>query len=133
MTEQTRRVIEKVQAFIADKDDAWSMPAEAQRFVYALVRAFRSQRCVEIGTSYGHSGLWIGAATAANGGTLVTIDREQRKSDLAAGFFEEAGLGDAVTARTGTALEILAELVGPLIKSRLQFTIFELTLWPLAG
>ena len=114
MTERVQRVIEKVQAFIADKTDAWSMPVEAERFVHAMVLAFRSTRCVEIGTSYGHSGLWIGSAVAANAGTLVTIDREQRKSDIAAGFFREAGLEDVITCRGGDAAEILAELPGPI-------------------
>jgi len=114
MTEQVQRVIEKVQAFIADKDDAWSMPVEAERFVHAMVLACRSRHCVEIGTSYGHSGLWIGSAASANGGTLVTIDQEQRKSEIAADFFREAGLDQVITCRTGVAVDILAELDGPI-------------------
>lgn len=113
MNERVRRVIDKVQAFIAGRDDAWSMPVEAERFVHGLVLASGAKRCVEIGTSYGHSGLWIGSAAAANGGTLVTIDRDPRKSDIAAEFFAEAGLAQVITCRTGLAIEILAGLEGP--------------------
>lgn len=113
MDNRVQRVIERVQAFIADKDDAWSMPVEAERFVHGLVLACGAKRCVEIGTSYGHSGLWIGSATAANGGTLLTIEKDARKSQIAAGFFAEAGLSGVITSRTGLALDILAELPGP--------------------
>ena len=114
MTERVQRVIKKVQAFIADKDDAWSLPAPAARFVHGLVLARKPRRCLEIGTSYGHSGLWIGSAAAADGGTLLTIAREQRKSDIAAGFFREAGLEKVITCRVGIAAEIIATLEGPI-------------------
>jgi caffeoyl-CoA O-methyltransferase len=113
MTERIQQVIEKVQAFIADKDDAWSLPAEAARFVHAMVLALKPRHCVEIGTSYGHSGLWIGSAVAANGGSLVTIEKEQRKSEIAAGFFREAGLDGVITCRVGSAADIIKGLPGP--------------------
>ena len=77
MNQRVREVIEQCQAFIADKDDALSLPPESAQFVYASVLAARARRCLEIGTSYGHSGLWIAAAAAQNGGTLVSIDRER--------------------------------------------------------
>jgi caffeoyl-CoA O-methyltransferase len=114
MTERVRQVIKKVQAFMADKDDAWSLPEGAARFVHAMVLACRARRCLEIGTSYGHSGLWIGSAVAANGGTLLTIDTEQRKSEIAAGFFREAGLDGVITCRTGAAADIINSLSEPI-------------------
>lgn len=113
MDDRIAGVIDKVEAFIADKDDAWALPREAAAFVYAMVLACRSQHCVEIGTSYGYSGLWIGAAARANGGTLLTIDRESRKSEAAAASFDAAGLGGIITCRTGLAADILAGLPGP--------------------
>lgn len=113
----TRRIadsIERMRAFIADKDDAWSMPDEAMRFLHGLVLARRPARCVEIGTSYGHSGLWIAAALNETGGTLVTIDRDARKSGLASNTFADAGLSEIVTCRTGDARSILADIDGPI-------------------
>ena len=114
MTAQVRQVLEHVQTYIADKDDAWSMPTEAMRFVHAMVLACRPQQCVEIGTSYGHSALWIGSALAMGGGRLITIDRELRKSEIAAGFIADAGLNDVVDCLTGDAGEILDDLAGPI-------------------
>lgn len=113
MDSRVRAAIERCQAFIADRQDAMSLPPESAQFVHAVVLAAGARRCLEIGTSYGHSGLWIAGAAAARGGSLVTIDREERKSRIAADFFSEAGLSGCVTCRTGDAGRILAELEGP--------------------
>src|SRR5580765_4030920 len=77
-----------------------------------MVLATRARRCLEIGTSYGHSGLWIAAAAAMNHGSLVTIDREERKSKIAAEHFRDAGLDTIATFHTGDAREILRQLDG---------------------
>ncbi len=114
LSERVRTAIAKAEAFIADKDDAWALPPEAGRFVHAMVRACGVKRFVEIGTSYGYSGLWIGSAVAANSGTMVTIDKEPRKRDIAAGFFREAGLDRVITCEVGDAGGILAKLTGPI-------------------
>lgn len=114
MNDRIRQVIERANIFMADRQDAWSLPDESARFVHGLVLATRAQSCVEIGTSYGGSGLWVASAAAANGGRLVTIDNQQHKSDIAAGYFKEAGLEGAVTCLVGDAAEILAGLPGPI-------------------
>ncbi len=114
MDQRIEQVIARVRAFIDTKDDAWALPEVSARFVHGIVLACKARRCVEIGTSYGYSGLWIGAAAAANGGTLVTIDIEQRKSDIARGYFREAGLDVVIDCRVAPAAEVLAALSGPI-------------------
>jgi caffeoyl-CoA O-methyltransferase len=114
LTDRIRATIERCQAFIADKDDALSLPEESARFVHATILAARPKVCVEIGTSYGHSGLWIASSAAAVGARVVTIDREARKSDIATQFFREAGLEGVITCRTGMAAEILPTIDGPI-------------------
>jgi caffeoyl-CoA O-methyltransferase len=112
MNERIRQTIERIQAFIADKDDALSLPQESAEFVHAMVLASKAKRCLEIGTSYGHSGLWIASAAAMNHGSLVTIDREERKSKIAADYFHEAGLDEITTFHSGNAREIIPQLDG---------------------
>jgi predicted O-methyltransferase YrrM len=114
MNSQIKAAIDKMQVFMRDKTDAYTLPIESARFVHAMVLSTRSRRCVEVGTSYGHSGLWIGAAAQANGGDLITIDIEQRKVDIAAGFFAEAGLASVITCRVAPALEVLEQIKGPI-------------------
>lgn len=114
LNERVRAVISQIETFIADKDDAWALPPEAARFVHAMVLARGAKRFVEIGMSYGYSGLWIGSAVAVNGGTMVTIDRDPRKREIAAGFFAEAGLDGVIACETGEAGAILEKLDGPI-------------------
>jgi len=107
------KTIEELETFMAGVDDAMALPREAAEFVHAIVLATRATRGLEIGTSYGYSGLWIASALANNGGTLITIDREQRKSAAARRNFASAGLSSCIDIRTGSAAEIIPTIDGP--------------------
>ncbi len=116
-TSSSQRVmdcIERLEQFMARVDDALALPRESARFVHALVLSTGAKRVVEIGTSYGYSGLWIASALAVSDGTLITLDNHRHKSDAARTHFAEAGLADYVDIRTGTASEILPTLKGPI-------------------
>jgi predicted O-methyltransferase YrrM len=105
--------IGELERFMPTVDDALAVPREAGQFMHAMVLACGAKRGLEIGTSYGYSGLWIASALAENGGTLVTIDHETRKSEAARGHFETAGLADCVDLRTGRAADVIASMAGP--------------------
>lgn len=98
---------------MATVGDAMAVPREAGQFMHALILATGAKSGLEIGTSYGYSGLWIASALAENAGVLVTIDHEERKSEEARGYFETAGLSAHVDLRVGTALDVLEALDGP--------------------
>ncbi len=51
------------------------------------------KRIVEVGTAYGFSTLWLALGQPA-GGTIVTIDPDQSRTDLARGWWREAGIPD---------------------------------------
>jgi predicted O-methyltransferase YrrM len=110
MDNRTANVIRACEEFIQDRDDALALPREAAEFVHTLALATGAKRAIEIGTSYGYSGLWIGSAVKENTGTLITIDVDPRKSDTAAAYFADAGLTDAVRCVTGRALEVISRL-----------------------
>lgn len=59
------------------------MPAADGRFLYDLIIENGYTRGLEIGTSNGYSGLWIGLALKKNGGELVTIEIDPRAADEA--------------------------------------------------
>lgn len=105
--------IERLEAVIQNAGDALAIPRESAEFVYALLRATGARRGLEIGTSYGYSAVWAGAAIAGRGGRLITIDRDPRKHEIASTYFAEAGLDQAIECRTGVAAEVLEELDGP--------------------
>ena len=105
--------IDRLERFIATVDDAMALPRAAGEFLHALILATGAKRGLEIGTGYGYSGLWIASALAQNGGKLITIDRDPRKSDAARTTFQSAGLAPQVDLRTGEAATVLASLQGP--------------------
>jgi predicted O-methyltransferase YrrM len=113
MNDRIKKTVDKLERFAATVDDAWSIPPEAGELIHGIILATGAKRAVEIGTSYGYSALWIASALAENGGRLITIDHEHRKSEAAHANLNEAGLADIVELRTGTALDILEELDGP--------------------
>jgi predicted O-methyltransferase YrrM len=105
--------IQRVGRLVARRDDAWAIPRVSAEFLHVLVLAGGFRRGIELGTSYGYSGLWIGAAFACNGGTLLTIDREPAKATSARETFARAGLADVITTVLAPVDEALAEADGP--------------------
>jgi predicted O-methyltransferase YrrM len=71
-------------------------------------------RAVEVGTSTGHSTVWIAWALSKTGGKLLTIEIDERRYREALANLEEAGLTSYVEARLADAHELVPELEGPL-------------------
>lgn len=114
MTPRLRECIERLERYMATVTDANPVPREAGAFMHALILATGAKRAVEIGTSYGYSGLWIASALAENGGQLITIDLDPRKTVSARMTFESAGLDSCITLRTGGALDVLPTINAPI-------------------
>jgi len=75
------------------------------------------RRIVEVGTAYGYSTLWLALGQPADG-TIVTIDPDRTRTDLARGWWRQAGVPDErITVVTARALEAFAAgqaaLAGP--------------------
>lgn len=109
----TRAEILRVEHFVAQRDDALAVPRVAAEFLHTLVLAGGYRRGLEIGTSYGYSGLWIAAALQHNGGALTTIDHDADKVPFARDAFQRAGLADTVDVVQGAAGAVLDDIHGP--------------------
>ncbi len=96
------------------RDDAWQIPPEEGHLLYHIAVSTQAKLIVEIGTSYGFSGLFWGAAMRRNGGKLHTIDVNQKKFDASRATFVAAGLGDSITNHLGDAHEVLAKITDPI-------------------
>jgi len=114
MEARVAAAIARLERFMAGVDDAWPLPPDAGRFVHAMILAAGFKRGLEIGTSYGYSGLWIASALAENGGTLITIDHDARKTEAARSAFAAAGLIERVDVLTGEASAVLQTISGPI-------------------
>jgi len=80
---------------------------DAGRFLYVLALAKQAKSIVEVGTSHGYSTLWLAAAARANGGKVVTCDRNLERIAAARRNFADAGLADVIEIMEGDARETL--------------------------
>jgi caffeoyl-CoA O-methyltransferase len=82
---------------------------ESGRLVYVLALAMGAKNIVEIGTSHGYSTLWLAAAAKANGGGVVTCDRNLERIAAARDNLAAAGLADVIEILEGDARETLRD------------------------
>ncbi len=108
-SERVATVIAACETFIADKDDAWSLSRPAAMFIYQIALLRQARNILEIGTSYGHSGLFLADAARRNQGRFTTVDKDLRKVEIARQFFADAGLDTVSTLIPGTAPEVLGQ------------------------
>src|SRR5436190_1892570 len=78
------------------RDDHWQIPRVEGEMLHQIALASGAKKIVEIGTSYGFSGLWWGAALQETGGQLHTIDISRKKYDSSRQTFDRAGLEDTI-------------------------------------
>jgi predicted O-methyltransferase YrrM len=106
----------KVEAFLKDSRGEWrdmNVPASDGQLLYDLIIENNYKQALEIGTSTGHSGIWIAWALSKTGGKLITIDISESRHKVALQNFKEAGLSDYIDARLADAHELVPELEGP--------------------
>jgi caffeoyl-CoA O-methyltransferase len=106
----------KVKKFLADHNGQWhdlNIPTADGETLYDLVIKGKYKSALEIGTSTGHSGIYIAWALAKTGGKLITIDIDPDRHKTALQNFKDAGLAEYVDARNADAHSLVKELKGP--------------------
>jgi predicted O-methyltransferase YrrM len=107
---------EKVRLFFASQRGKWvdwNVPEVDGKVLYDLIIKNNFKRAVEIGTSTGHSAIWIAWALSKTGGKLITIEIDKSRYEKALANFEKAGLSDYIDARLADAHQLVEELNGP--------------------
>ncbi len=106
----------KVRAFLDKHAGEWrdmNVPDADGKILYDLVLKNKYTRALEIGTSTGHSGIWIAWALSKTGGKLITVDIDEGRYREALANFREAGLDAFIDARLADAHELVPALPGP--------------------
>lgn len=86
---------------------------ETGQLINILARSLAAPTILEIGTSYGYSGIWLAEAARAAGGRLITLELQDYKSAYAKEMAIKAGLADHIDFRVGDAVKLIAELTEP--------------------
>ena len=87
-----------------------SVGAESGRLINILAKSLEAPTILELGTSFGYSGIWLAEAARASGGRLVTMELSEKKSAYARDMSKKAGLADFVDFKVGDAVKMIGEL-----------------------
>jgi predicted O-methyltransferase YrrM len=107
---------EKVKKFLDSHKYSWrdmNVASSDGQALYDLIIQNNYTKALEIGTSTGHSGIWIAWALSKTGGKLITIDIDEERYKEALANFKEAGVSEYIDARLEDAHKLVPELEGP--------------------
>lgn len=113
---ELRKLEKRVLAYLEkerDSWDYWNVPFGDGKILHDLAVRIKARRLLEIGTSTGHSALWLGLAAAKTGGRLVTIEIDSGRHARALAHLKAAGLSGYVDARLADAHDLVKTLPGP--------------------
>ncbi len=116
VTTQETDLDRQVRSFLDRNQRAWrdmNVPLVDGQKMFDLIVEHGYTRAVEVGTSTGHSGIWIAWALSKTGGKLITIEIDERRHRQAVANFEAAGLSEYVDARLADAHQLVPALPGP--------------------
>jgi predicted O-methyltransferase YrrM len=83
---------------------------DAGRLINILARSLKAPNILELGTSYGYSGIWLADAARETGGRLTTMELQDYKSAHAREMSARAGLADYVDFKVGDAVQMIGEM-----------------------
>jgi predicted O-methyltransferase YrrM len=107
---------QKVRSFLDSHKYQWrdmNVPESDGKVLYDLIIENEYTKALEIGTSTGHSSVWIAWALSKTGGKLITVEIDERRHRQALRNFQEAGLAGCIDARLADAHELVPKLEGP--------------------
>ena len=85
---------------------------DAGQLVNILAASLKAPNILEIGTSFGYSGIWLAEAARRSGGHVTTLELAKNKSDYARDMSKKAGLADYIEFKNGDALDLIKEMKG---------------------
>jgi caffeoyl-CoA O-methyltransferase len=91
----------------------WNVPYEDGKFLYSLVLKGRFKNILEIGTSTGHSTIWLAWGASKTGGRVTTIEIDRKRYEKALDNFRKAGVASYIDARLADAHRLVPRLEGP--------------------
>ena len=115
-TTKDSKLDQKVKAFLDSKGGQWydmNVPVSDGKLLYDIILKNGYTDGLEIGTSTGHSAIWIAWAFSKTGGKLITIEIDESRHKEALANFKEAGLSEYIDARLANAHDLVKELEGP--------------------
>ena len=106
----------RVEKFLNENRRNWhdlNVPYKDGQTLFNLIVKNNYKRALEIGTSTGHSSIWMAWASSKTGGKLITIEIDEDRHKTALKNFKQAGVEELIDARLADAHQLVKELKGP--------------------
>lgn len=101
--------LQSVRAALSDPADKISIAPQEGRLLQLLARLCHARKIVEVGTLGGYSALWMADALPEDG-KIFTLEKDERRAEMAAKHFAAHDKAKKITLVTGDALESLPKL-----------------------
>ena len=106
----------KVEKFLNENRRNWhdlNVPYNDGKTLFNLIVKNNYRGALEIGTSTGHSAIWMAWALSKTGGKLITLEIDEDRYKTALKNFKKAGVEEFIDARLADAHQLVKELKGP--------------------
>ena len=110
----TNELDKKVIQFLREQSGQWrdmNISVADGRILYDLVLNGKYKQALEIGTSTGHSTIWIAWALSKTGGKLTTIEIDKKRYVEAQANFKKAGVSELIDAKMAAVPRMAPGLV----------------------
>lgn len=87
-----------------------NVPPQDGRYLRIMAESISAKNVVEIGTSTGYSGIWLGMALQKTSGKLTTFEIDAQRAATARTNFKRAGMADIITLVEGDAHDEVKKL-----------------------
>ena len=105
----------KVTSFLENKESEWrywNVPYKDGKVLFDIIVKNQYKSALEIGTSTGHSTIWLAWAMSKTGGKVITIEIDEDRHKTALENIKKAGLSEFVDARLADAHKLVKEIDG---------------------
>lgn len=85
---------------------------ETGQLLNILAKSLKAPTILELGTSFGYSGIWLAEAARASGGKLISMELHAYKTEFAREMAGKAGLSEHIDFQIGDAVEMIRALPG---------------------
>ena len=96
-----------------NQKDMMNVAPKEGEYLHDLLIKLKAKRALEVGTSNGYSGVWMGMALKKTRGKLITLEIDERRASLARENFAKTGMDRTVELRLTDALKEIPKLQGP--------------------
>lgn len=105
----------KIKSFLEKNANEWqdmNVPLSDGKILYDIIIENGYTSALEIGTSTGHSAIWIAWALSKTGGKLITIEIDKTRYLQAKANFRKAGVSKYIDVKLADAHEMVPALKG---------------------